>query len=249
MKETKETLRRLEEEGCRPKLWLRDDDFITDSPNFELIIRSTEYTFPMVFGVVPFRMKLSDKEINSYKKLNGNVYFCVHGYSHMNRSESQPLSEYPCKLSHDQVKKELEYGYKRVKSVFNERFLPIFIPPWNNMCDDFIPELVSTGFKAISSDENVEMNITNESCSLLSINVDILNYGKDIWFPMKTNAEIDNLLAYKLKRVLGIGEEEVNIGILSHHTSMIAKDINRYVGLISDISDVFEPYDILSAVH
>lgn len=247
MNKSIELLKKINREKGKPKLWLRDDDILTDSSNFRLILKLAKYSFPLVFGVVPYRMKFSDLELNFISSLPDNIYFSTHGLNHANRSETNRPSEYPDTISKSKAKDEFEYGFNKVSKQFPNRFMPIFVPPWNIIDDCHLKSLYEVGFKTVSGAANVKVNVQNIDLEVLDTHLDILNYGSDIkHYPLKSDNELDELLYQVLKQWLKDDDATKPIGILSHHTGMIEEDINRYLLFIDKIAPYFDAYKIIN---
>lgn len=244
MQKTIEFLEKINNEGIKPSLWFRDDDIITDSPNFRMISKIAEWDFPIVFGVVPYRMKFSDADLNIISKLSPNIFFAVHGFNHANRSETQRPTEYPSSIQNKQVERELRYGLQKLNSYFPERSIAMFIPPWNNIDESHIATVKESGFKVISGSDDVIIERGASEIDLLPTNLDILNYGNDIWYPLKSEEALDEELFQILTKWYALKNFDTPIGLLSHHTSMLSKDISKYLTCIRNIISYFKPYNI-----
>lgn len=242
--QTVSLLQDFKDQGITPKLWFRDDDICTDSPNFRLLMQSAKHGFPMLFGAVPYRLKFSDAELKYINALPENVFFCVHGFNHINRAEQAPLSEFPAELNAEQGHREISYGVEKVSSTFGNKYLSIFIPPWNYIAPNHISSLQQSGIKCVSGSTDLQLDFGESNLKSLPINLDILNYGEDIWFNLKSNEELDALLYGLLTQWHANENFEQPIGLLSHHTSMLSKDIARLNNIIKTIAPYFSPADL-----
>lgn len=246
MKKTIDLLKELNHQGIRPKLWLRDDDICTDSPNFRLLLQLSNLGFPMVFAAVPYRLKFSDAELNFVRTLPKNVYIAVHGFNHINRSVQGRISEYPETVTESQACKEFTYGVNKVKTMFPERFFPMFVPPWNYISDVHVKSLEKEGIKYLSGTVDIALNTSGTNIQDLPSHVDVLAYGQDIWFPLKLESQIDNEVFSALNAWKEQGDYDLPFCILSHHTSMISKDISRFKVVVNKISPHFRTSNLQS---
>jgi hypothetical protein len=234
-------LKDLNKDGIKPHLWLRDDDICTDSPNLRLLLQAAKFNFPMVFAAVPYRLKFSDAELSYLESIPKNVRFCVHGFNHVNRSVDKSNSEYPAGLSKIKVMEELEYGVNKVRGIFEKRYLSMFVPPWNFIDASYISILDEVGFKMISGTESIALDVSGTSIQNLPSNIDILNYGPDIWHRIKDINLIDKELSENIINMTKKNVHDNTVCILSHHTSMISKDIATFKLIIENISEFFDP--------
>lgn len=240
-----ELLKQINLEKGKPLLWFRDDDLLTDSHNFRLILKIAKSGFPLLFGGVPYRMKFSDLELHFISSLPETVFFATHGFNHTNKSIGNTTpSEYPSNVSPEEAKKEFEYGYNKVSNLFPSRFLPMFIPPWNTLDKSHVNSIEEVGFNVISGSDKVNIELGASDLTLLHTHLDILNYNSNTHYPLKRNDELDKLLHQVLVQWLQNEDMSQPIGLLSHHTGMIEEDINRYISFVEQIIPYFEPFQI-----
>ena len=241
MNKSIEFLKELNSQGIKPKLWLRDDDICTDSPNFRLLLQLASLNFPIVFAAVPYRVKFSEAELRFISSLPKNIHFAVHGFNHVNRSKTDRFSEYPDSVARIPASKEFAFGVDKVKTTFPDRFFPMFVPPWNYIADIHVKSLEEEGIKYLSGTIDIPLNTNNTNIQSLPSHVDILAYGQDIWFPLKTKNQIDDEIFTALNNWKSLGDYEQPFCILSHHSSMISKDIAKYNNLVRKIEEYFSP--------
>lgn len=244
MKKCVALLETLREDGRSPALWLRDDDLCTDSPNLRLMFKFAEWGIPLAFAVVPYRCKFSDADLALIKAQPKNIFFCVHGHSHANRSKNGKPCEYPEDFSTQRSEKELRYGFEKIRSYFPDRFIPMFVPPWNFLHENHVPALESSGFQYISGHKGMPVGGEGGSFQTISVDFDILNYGNDLWYPLKPEDQFDQELYEAIERWVDEGRAEDPIGILSHHSTMRASDIGKYRKLLSKIVGLMRAFEI-----
>lgn len=240
-------LKKLNENNLRPKLWLRDDDFCATTANFYSLINNLSTKFDIIFSAVPYRFKLSLLDKNKISTYRKNIYFCAHGFNHINNVtiENQQPSEFPENRNIEEVSKEIQIAYQAIKGLIEERFLPMFVPPWDYIHESYLNILSATGFKFLSASYGRKQN-TNDKFKTLNINLDILNYESDnLIYPLKSTDEIDEKLA-QLIIDWESSDEKLPIGIVSHHNAMQKDDIITYCKIVNEIESYFDPYIIES---
>jgi len=247
-------LKELKEKNTKPKLWIRDDDFCTWTGNFYHLIKNLPPKFNILFSAVPYRFKLSLSEKQLMSTLRNNIYFCVHGYNHTNNAPNtaQISSEFPSDRTISVVKNELEIGYNTIKSNLKERFLPIFVPPWNFIHNSYLDLLAETGYEAVSADSNGKQQ-TNKKLILLNTQLDILNYqisyktSNTIIYSLKNISNLDNEIAQIITNWSKVGKS-VPIGFLTHHTAMDKNEISIFDKVVCKLEEYFDPFDVKSQI-
>lgn len=227
-----------------PSLWLRDDDIVSDSPNFRLLSKLGNTGIPLVFAAVPYRLKFSDAELSYVNSLPNNVYFCVHGYNHANNAAEGTPSEYPASADATAVRNQMQYGHKKISSTFGNRFLPMFVPPWNSFSPQHMDSVIESGYRYISGSYERTIEGRKNVVESLPCHVDVLDYPPQHPYPLKTNESVIEELASAVSEWQESANTIKPICILSHHSLMTREDVARYSELIEAIAPRFAPYDI-----
>lgn len=137
-------------QGISPRIFLRDDDAVDDTPALQHLLSLCEqYDTPLLLATVPEPATNALAEALEKRPL---ITPAVHGYQHVDHSA---FGEKACELGTqrpvDQVLDELAAGREKLVRMFGARLSAILVPPWNRIHDavrDRVPEI---GFKAISA--------------------------------------------------------------------------------------------------
>jgi len=238
---TSRQLTEMAARGIRPKLWLRDDDFCKFTPNFQSLCTVLEYGMPLVISAVPYRLRLSQDDKIKLSRKPGNLSFCVHGYNHANNGAIKGgPSEFPADRDIQAVRKELEFGVAQIMGTFAQKFLPIFVPPWNYVAAEYLPILKDLGIKIVSGAKS-RAQPEIDGIRGLHIDIDLLDYPPTPPYPMK---RVDVLDAEFMKAIDGWQEKTPVIGVLSHHTGMTQSDITIYNAIVRELCTFCDPLDL-----
>jgi len=83
---------------------------------------------------------------------HSGVSVLQHGFAHRNHAGAGEKSmELGSHRPQDQVLSELRSGFSRLAKSFEERFLPVLVPPWNRIAAPLLPELPSLGLCGLST--------------------------------------------------------------------------------------------------
>lgn len=137
-------------ENRQIRLFLRDDDAISDTPALrKLSDMCAHYSAPLLLAAIP---KFADK---SLAKLIGKVPLltpAVHGYAHVSHS---PMDHKPCE--HDRfrpletVVEEMVTARETLSALFDRNLSGLLVPPWNRIHDEVLPHITQSGFAGISA--------------------------------------------------------------------------------------------------
>ena len=119
------------------KFWWRDDD-VSDSTEELKILISFSYLnkIPVNLAVIP--QKLSNEAVILIKQ-HSHLSVIQHGYSHTNYANvGDPLNEFGLHRSLEIQLKEIRIGFEKLITVFDDQFVPVFVPPWGHIADSVI---------------------------------------------------------------------------------------------------------------
>jgi hypothetical protein len=142
-------LKRWEDAGRAVHFWFRDDDAIEPTEALDrLLALSDRFSVPMTLAVIPapsgeaLAVRLADQS---------RISVAVHGWTHQNHaSASEKKQELSSHRSTDQMLGELRRGHEKLQSLHAARFVPVFVPPWNRIASDLLPELPGLGYRGLS---------------------------------------------------------------------------------------------------
>ena len=136
--------------GRRATLWWRDDDAVASTPALDRLLRVTGSAgIPLALAVVPAS---AEESLAAAITAREDVTVLQHGYAHANHAApgtravecggTRPL---------DQVAMELTLGRERLAAMFERRFLPVLVPPWNRIEPALLPRLEGLGYLGLST--------------------------------------------------------------------------------------------------
>ena len=128
--------------GREVTLWWRDDDAVEPSPALSRLL-GLRPGGPFGLAVIPAAAKAS-----LAGELTEGVDVLVHGFTHVDHAApGARKSEYPAGRV---VPDELRAGRERLEAIFEDRVLPVFVPPWNRMGKDAAGVLPAAGYEMLS---------------------------------------------------------------------------------------------------
>ena len=197
------------------RLWWRDDDAVTMTPQLDDLLRLAGEV-PVALAVIP---ALARPELAA--ALHGAPLVAVlqHGWQHANRSGRGKKSEYPQGRSAALVAAEIGAGQARLKTLFGRRALPVLVPPWNRFTDEFLPLLSASGIAGISTMAPRNGATLPPGLVRIDVHVDFVAWRDDRGF-IGTEAALGGLVGHLRARRLDGAASAGPIGILTHHLIM-----------------------------
>ncbi len=164
--------------GHQVRFFFRADDIgIPGKKFFRLMDIFLKHKMPLCFAVVP--CWFSTKRWKILKQIDDKApqLWCwhQHGWSHKNHEPYGKKQEFGKTISAERIKKDILKGREKLEKIMENRFTPVFTPPWNRMDTRALTILKESGFKAVSrqekSDHDKEM--LPEGLLDFSVNVDL----------------------------------------------------------------------------
>jgi hypothetical protein len=194
--------------------WWRDDDvgvgsrrhpianWIANRRLKKMLTLAQQYGIYSIFAAIPYKFSSrGKKQINLIKKYNANV--ALHGIQHKNNSCGSGASEFPDGLNvAENLTTILEYK-KEFLNIFQDRFMPIFVPPWNTLSKDIEVVLLRNGLYISRSNDfhSIEYDAYN-------IDVDMID-----WYTRGLRDE-----ETILQEIIALVESgRKSIGLMGHH--------------------------------
>jgi hypothetical protein len=133
--------------GEAATLWWRDDDAVAATPQLAELLRLAG-DVPLALAVVPAFARPALAEALAGRP---DVWVLQHGWQHVNRAGSgAKKSEFPPGRAPDAVAAEIDAGLARLQALFGARALPVFVPPWNRLGNEFLTILANRGIAGLS---------------------------------------------------------------------------------------------------
>lgn len=176
-------------------LFLRDDDAIAPTPALKrLDSLALHFSIPLALAVIPHFVK-------EPFFLDSTYTVWQHGVTHQNHGTEKKIE-----LGGTFEVSQLEAGYHKLATIFQEQFQPIIVPPWNRIEPYVLKACENLPFQGISA-----IGTLNTKLKQRPIHLDVVDWqapGKPV-YPLK-------ILIDKFEQCLqqpGV----TFIGILTHH--------------------------------
>lgn len=196
-------------------LWWRDDDAIDPTEQLDRMVEiSEEFGVPVHLATIP---REATRALASFVADNQSLIPVVHGWSHKNH---QPRPERKCEFGDARPVKvrqeEAAEGLRRLKTLMGDRVAPMFVPPWNSLPQDFLPELQALGYQSFSTCNPRKAAESVAGLVQINTHVDPLYWrlSKDLSHPEKIIERIVELLK---RRRQGKADNSEPFGLLTHH--------------------------------
>ncbi|WP_159952501.1 polysaccharide deacetylase family protein [Rhizobium sp. 18065] len=144
-----EELDRRADLGDPLHLWLRDDDAVEPSAPLDCLLQLTNrHRVPVLLAVIP---AFTGAELQQRLALEMAVEVAVHGWAHVNHAGAGEKSrELGLHRPLATVLDELARAREHLASLYQTRFLPMLVPPWNRIDSEIIDKLGGLGLEALS---------------------------------------------------------------------------------------------------
>jgi peptidoglycan/xylan/chitin deacetylase (PgdA/CDA1 family) len=199
-----EALDRRAEIGDPLQLWLRDDDAVEPSAPLDRLLELTQrHQVPLVLAVIP---AFTGHALQERLASAGAVEVVVHGWSHRNYAgvgeKSQELGQH---RPTGAVLDELARGHALLAGLYDTRFVPMLVPPWNRIDQQVVANLPALGFESLS----VFGPEKPAPLKMLNTHVDIID-----WRGTRGGRSVDAVVA---DLVSSSRTHRGPLGLLTHH--------------------------------
>ena len=215
--------------GLRPKMFLRDDDAVKDSPSLDRLFKLCEkHSIPILLYAIP---ALCEPSFGPAVRKAAHVNVAVHGYTHRNHA---PPGRPHCELCPDRpisvIIDELRSGRDKLMDICDGRISELLVPPWNLIGDQVAEASLELGFKGISAHGWGRMT---EGLPRINTHVDPI-----IWSKARTFHTLDDIFeqtAHQLDTAKRLGFSF--IGIVSHHQEYTDESWSAFENLMRVMSE------------
>ncbi|WP_295508272.1 polysaccharide deacetylase family protein [uncultured Sulfitobacter sp.] len=194
-------------------IWWRDDDAVEPTPALDrLTALANTLGLPVHAAVIP---KLAQPSLAKFCADQDQVIPLVHGWQHVSHA---PEGHKKAEFGHPREAALGDAGraIDRMKLLFADHFLPIFVPPWNRLDSALLPDLAALGYVGVST--YLPRKNTWAAPGLAQINTHI---DPIFWRGTRGLAPTDELVAHMVKllqdRRQGITDATEPMGFLTHH--------------------------------
>lgn len=199
--------------GRPATFWWRDDDLNEPSAAFDQLLSLREkFDIPLTLAVIP-----DEVDPHIADDLAG-CHLVQHGVVHRSfASDGEKKSEFPASRDLEEALDNLAVGRHRMETLFEDHFLPVFVPPWNRVSDDIASGLGDRGFIGLSRFKpRTQDKVSNGRVAEINTHVDPIFWrGHRSAHP--DEVILEQLLDHLKGRRLGQYDPYEPTGILSHH--------------------------------
>lgn len=206
-------LARWRADGLTLPLWWRDDDAVTATPALtRLHDLARRLDLPVHLAVIPAK---SDDSLAAH--IDRHLIPVVHGWAHENHAPpDMKKAEFGAHRPLAGMRHDSAQGLARLRALFGDALLPMFVPPWNRIADDLLPHLAAQGYGMISTFTPRETAMAAPGLVRINTHLDSIN-----WRATKTLHDPDRLLAQVTRQLAerrqGRADNGEPYGLLTHH--------------------------------
>ncbi len=137
-------------QGLSFPLWWRDDDAIAWTPQLErLSDLSKRLGLAVHVAVIPCDAK---PDLAGYMARTPNLIPVVHGWAHKNHAPpDEKKSEFRLHRPIAQIVEDAAAGIAQFRTLFEQDFRPMFVPPWNRIAPEVAVHLPKLGYRILST--------------------------------------------------------------------------------------------------
>lgn len=194
-----------------PCVFIRDDDACTLDKSFRFFFDAAlERGIPVVYAVIPGRM--DQRFIRFMRRAKDKTPHLLdivqHGWMHANHSRNGTKYEFGVSRPLRQQREDIRQGLQRMRSAFDDRFFPAFVPPYHGYDRRTLQVLGEEGFSLFSA--GTPRLKSHQRCTELPAKVSFTDYSRGRPYAINTAAVMIEALVKNAAR-------ERLSGVLTHH--------------------------------
>ncbi len=201
--------------GRTATFWWRDDDAGAFSPALSTLLElSVAHAVPLNLAVIPAK---AEPSLLQELDPESSPLVLQHGFAHANHApRGEKKAEYGEHRPPAAMAEEIVAGLERLEAMYPQRFLPLFVPPWNRISKPLVAQLRSLGCIGLSTYAPRRSALVAPGLKQVNAHVDLLDWRGGRRF--KGTARVAGEIAAHLSaRRTGEADSEEPSGILSHH--------------------------------
>jgi hypothetical protein len=205
--------------GMTAAMWWRDDDAAEPCVELDRLIRLSDgHAVPCGLATIPTR---SGEPLGKVVSRAQYIWIIQHGYAHKNHAPSGAgaweLGLHRPKFA---VLDDLRKGMLTLSQLFNDRFVPVVVPPWNKMDSELMPSLSDMGFLGVSASYKRQRPTSPAGIRVADAHCDVLSWKKkQAGFAGVEHCVTDIVEHLKDKRTGSVDSDEPTC-VLTHHLEM-----------------------------
>lgn len=196
--------------GRQAAFWWRDDDATRPGPALDRLMAVTD-GIPVALAVIPVS---AESGLVDFISKNRSISILQHGYAHTNHAPAEEKkAEFGAHRPIPAMLAEIDAGHVRLSSLFGNRFLPIFVPPWNRIATSLVGQLSAGKTRYLSTFGRRDRHA---ALPYLNGHIDIINWRGDRG-TLGVDLVLDTLISLLADIRLKSRDSAEPIGILTHH--------------------------------
>lgn len=221
-------------------LWWRDDDAIAPTHALDRLDRlSVALGVPVHVAVIP---DLAHATLAGRLAATDQLVPLAHGWRHHNTAPpGARKAEFGAQ--HPAAPAQIAAAMERMQRLFQDRFLPVFVPPWNRMDAGYAPALTAAGFRGLSMFTPRPARHAAPGLVRINTHVDPID-----WRGTRDLKDADQIIAETVanltQRLRGETDMSEPFGYLTHHlvhTPALWDFTERYLGELRAGGAVAQP--------
>lgn len=195
--------------------WWRDDDARVPTPALgRLLELSQSHLVPLGLAVIP---ATADAALAEALALNEMTQALQHGFAHANHAPSlEKKAEFGAHRPISAMTAEIADGTRRLRDMFDDRFLPLLVPPWNRISESLVPMLPSLGLVGLSAFAPRSSPSPAPGLKQANTHVDLIDWRRGRSFKGAPRIAAEIVAHLSSRRTSEVDASEPT-GILSHH--------------------------------
>ena len=201
------------EGGLTLPVWWRDDDAIEPTPQLErLAAMAADLGIPVHVAVIP---ALAKRELVPFIHSHGVFRPLVHGWRHINHApRRRPASEFSSANVFSVAR--AWRGQRRMRKLFGDSFLPVFVAPWNYVNPSLHARLAALGYKAVSTIGPRPQRMACAGLVQINAHIEVIDWPRQRRL-LDPAAILAALTAHLQDRRLGRCDATEPLGLMTHH--------------------------------
>lgn len=202
--------------GRSATFWWRDDDACVVTQALERLIELSDmHRAPLVLATIPAH---TDTGVAWRVTRSSEVMVAQHGHAHVDLSagERPGHAELDAEIDDESVRDRVERGQHRMVSLFDDRFVPMLVPPWNRISESMYAGLPELGFRAVSTFGPREWREPVAGVRQVNTHCDIIDWKGGARFRGARRVQGD-IVEHLHQRRTGIVDGTEPTGLLTHH--------------------------------
>lgn len=191
--------------------WWRDDDAVAPSAELDRLLTFSGRV-PVALAVIP---ALAIPQLAERLARESKVAVLQHGWRHENHGGPATKNEYPSTRLDEEVSSELAAGKARMRTLFGDRALRVFVPPFHGFDYRFAPLLATHGMAALSRFGACRNPDLAAGVREVNVHVSLFDWQRRC-FGGDAPA-LRDIVAHLRGRRLGQWRSDEPTGVLTHH--------------------------------